>query len=228
MGKGSGGGGAGGGDGGSQVGGDTFGASNAKVTHLDYTKKEISTAIKDTLGKNATLQDVASAVGAPDDARVNISEGGGGIYVNVTGPGYKAQRLIYKDANGKTVIENIHIETTKTGTGLGTKIFGRQVEQASKLGVDRIQTFAAGPAGGYNGYYTWARLGYDAKIPSSVKLPSKFKNAKNVSDLMRTKAGAKFWKEHGTSVKMTFNLKRGSTSQRALSKYLKKKGLKDG
>lgn len=235
MPKGDGGGGAGGsGSGGASVAsGETFGASKARVTHHDYEKKEVDGAVKDVMGKNANIQDVASMVGAPDDASVNISvaDVGGKKELNVTvrGDGYHAERIIKKNLAGDLVVKNewFEVDEDMQGQGIGTKVFGRQVEQATKLGASRIETLAAGDkTDTLNGYYTWARLGYDAPIPSDMNLPKSLSGANDISDLMKTPEGAKFWKENGSTIDMEFNLKPGSTSQRAFDKYLKKKGIK--
>lgn len=231
MAKGSGGGGAGGSSsGGSSVSSaETFGASKARVTHFDYESKEISAEVKNIMGKNASIQDVASAVGAPDDASVNISiRSSGELGIGMGGEGYRAQRKIVKTKDGWEIKnESFDVDKSKQGQGIGSKVFGRQVEQASKMGAKRINTLAAGSKNSdENGYYTWARLGYDAPIPSGMSLPKSLAGAKNLSDLMKTEAGTKFWEDNGSTIGMSFDLKRNSRSQKALDKYLKKKGIK--
>jgi hypothetical protein len=47
-----------------------------------------------------------------------------------------------------------------------------------------------------------------------------------MTELMKTGSGALWWKEHGDTLDMTFDLKAGSTSRKAHDKYLKYKGLK--
>jgi hypothetical protein len=93
-------------------------------------------------------------------------------------------------------------------------VFGRQVEQASGAGIAYIETTAAkGP--GINGYTTWPRFGYDAPLPKAVRdaLPPAFRDAKRVSDLMRTPEGRETWKAHGIELGMKFSLAAGSRNR---------------
>ena len=80
----------------------------------------------------------------------------------------------------------------------------------------------------YNGYYTWPRLGYDARLDDApdlrYPLPKQFRGATHVSDLMKTPAGRNWWKQNGTTVEnATFDLAQGSLSRTTLAAYLKEK-----
>lgn len=228
---------------------DVFGRSRAKVeitTGGNVTQEWVDQSIENHLGKNAKIEDIASMVGAPDGAKVELTAGfvpedmrehfgelHGKLSVTVKGAGYQALRTIGRDDKGELVVKNEFFEVSKDkqGSGLGMEIFGRQVEQASKLGISRIDTQAAGDYSQidkWNGYYTWPRLGYDGAIPSHVgsKLPTKFKKAKNVSDLMKTKDGRDWWKKNGDEVELSFDLSKDSQSQRVLKSYLGAKGIR--
>lgn len=115
------------------------------------------------------------------------------------------------------------------GNGLGTKAFTEQVRSCAQLGVSKITT-TAGKGGSQgdkmNGFYTWARLGYDADLDDSVKkrLPKELKGAKTVQDLMATPEGREHWKKHGNMTSMTFDLSPGSKSISILNNYLREKG----
>lgn len=136
--------------------------------------------------------------------------------------------------------------------GAGTHIFATQVEQAGKLGVDKIVTHAAGagPAsvrysdGSTNGYYTWPRLGYDAEFPwtqlqeeaklsytknpaARIKPPAQFGDPRTlkVSDLMKTPEGREWWRKHGIALTHAeFAPQPGSRSRQVLDAYLAEKG----
>jgi hypothetical protein len=117
------------------------------------------------------------------------------------------------------------------GWGMGTQIFHRQVEQASQFGFKSIETYADGNPGdrqSVNGYYTWARLGYDADLSdldSRVfdEVGDYFPEAERISDLMKTAEGRSFWKSNGGRFKGTFDLKEGSQSRKVLDDYVKAK-----
>jgi GNAT superfamily N-acetyltransferase len=215
------------------------GPSKATVRHIDYTEKDVITdAHKAGFSKGVKLRDIASAVGAPDDARVDISpEGGGSLRVSVRGTGYTAQRRITKGVDGKPVIENetFYVEPSHQGKGLGAQVFGRQVEQASNLGVGKIRTHAAGSHldPDHNGYTTWPKFGYDAEIgfgtAARIKhgtVPKPPGDPKRVSDLMKTPEGRKWWTDHGSGQDMTFDLTPGSYSRNQWDAYRRAKASK--
>lgn len=202
-----------------------FGESEAQV-HVEN-EAEVLELMKDLFGEKATLQDLASVIGAPDGAEVWASASHGKLVVTMEGGGVgEAYRTIQRTKGGVVIHNNLFFAEA-SGGGVGIRVFGKQVAQAARLGVSRIETNAArGPD--MNGYYTWARFGYDAPLPSHYRpdLPPGLKGSKRVSDLMQTEAGQKWWKTHGDTIDMTFDLKAGSTSRKTLDKYLKSKGLK--
>lgn len=90
-----------------------------------------------------------------------------------------------------------------------------------------------------NGYYTWARLGFDGSLRKLMSTRArlknselnavaadfyqKFPNVKNVSELMMTKKGRTWWKAYGGYFEGTFKLSDGSVSHRVLTKYAREK-----
>lgn len=209
-----------------------FGPSEAGVEYgRDYTKADRASfdrRVEAVFGRQLTKGELASLVGAPHDAKVTLQLGYGAensFEVHVRSTEMHAIRDFRRNSKGEVVVHNAWFETFKTGTGLGTKVLGRQVEQAAKLGVKELQ-LTAGKGSGMVGYYTWARLGYNANIPSSVarSLPAGMKSAKTVNDLMQTSKGRDFWKTHGIQMDMKFDLSAGSLSRRTLAAYVKETG----
>jgi GNAT superfamily N-acetyltransferase len=214
---------------------DHFGPSNATVVYNpDYRDaagmKHLDDRIREVFGRRLSDRELASMVGAPDNARVVIEPGPNqqSFGLVIRSPEVTASREIYVAPNGDIKIHNNIIEVGKQfqGGGIGAKILARQVEQAAKLGVKEINANAARMKGVFNGYITWAKLGYDAPIPSAVrsKLPEGMKSATRIKDLMSTEKGVKFWTENGRSTDMVFDLTPGSYSRRFLAAYVKKKG----
>lgn len=110
----------------------------------------------------------------------------------------------------------------------GNEVFKEQVETAIKNGFKRMVTHAAGSKGDkeYNGYYTWARLGYEPKKTDKYvnKVIDKYnkehnKEAKTLRDVMSTKSGREYWKENGIDFEGTFDLNPNSYSVKTLRKY---------
>lgn len=172
----------------------------------------------------ATPSDIAPVVGAQPGAKVEVVRFRGegdrtAAVVRVHHEKYFASRLVYKDH-----IENDSIEVFDKGSGLGTKIFADQVREAAAKGYDRIEAFCIRGSVS-NGYYTWARLGYDGAIPEEVAgaVREAFPGAARVSDLMKTSEGRSWWKEHGASFEGVFDLKKGSLSREVFDAYQKER-----
>lgn len=115
------------------------------------------------------------------------------------------------------------------GKNFGTTAFADQVRGMVKEGGKEITTTAGkGGSGGdkMNGYYTWARLGYDAELTPEyrARLPESLRAAATVQDLMGTKEGASHWRDTGYMARMRFDTSPGSRSIQVLNNYLTSKG----
>lgn len=183
------------------------------------------------------LSDIASAVGAPDDAKVSLQRGGKGyVAIYIDHLDYKARRTASLDKDGKKVMHNdsFFIEEHAQGSGLGTKILTDQVANLKEQGFDRIETWAAkGP--GINGYYTWARLGYDQPISAfrdkrtRDRILKAYPEAKSVQDVMKTEEGRAWWSKNGANMRnAVFDLNDGSRSLKVLSAYLEERKNRKG
>lgn len=171
-------------------------------------------------------------LGSDEDYDVSITQDGRSYSVEVTGTHIKAfERTIDFD---DMTITNDHLALRDGAPkGLGTRILYSQALAAKAEGFRKISCSAArGPT--YVGYYTWARLGYNADIEVAIrqyqrtKLIGNFEDAwedmvmegyfpeyittetdpndVSMSDLMMTKKGASWWKLDGRSWHATFDL----------------------
>ncbi|HEX4946442.1 MAG TPA: hypothetical protein VFZ34_07265 [Blastocatellia bacterium] len=75
-------------------------------------------------------------------------------------------------------------------------MFLAQVEAARTLGIRRILVSAAGSPrpGDYNGYYTWARFGFNAELDeyAQEELPIYLATACSLNELMQL-GGSAWW-----------------------------------
>lgn len=142
-------------------------------------------------------------------------------------------RTFFHDRETKQfVVENEYLvlDDALQGKGLGTRLFAEQVKNLQALGVDEMRVFAAGNRHGtMNGYYTWARLGYDTKLHDNIAMKfakdTGLAEPKFLSEIMdHGKVGREWWKEHGYGYEGTFDLKPGSHSMKRLEAYLKETG----
>lgn len=191
------------------------------------------------LGDDVSDAEVESAIlgvaGTPDNARVKISGlGDSYMMVRFETPTTKGTRILSRD-NGKSKIENesLTVRSTARGQGLGTEVLAKQVAYGMRYGISEINTSAARGSQS-NGYYTWARLGYDAKLSreqiqilAANGVPRKYRFSR-VSDFMKTSEGRQVWKEHGFGKTMQFPLSKKSQSVKVLDEYVRQKAKAQG
>jgi hypothetical protein len=212
--------------------------SKAKVEVRHNKDVLLKGPVKEYLG-DIPLEEVASLVGATDDATVTVRPTENSLKVQVNGDGYVAARSITKDSEGNKIIYNAFFEVSKDGRGegKGLQIFSDQVANMAANGFAYIETHAAGNGmalkeqgdDAFNGFYTWPRFGYDEDISdfsSSVqkKIKKQFPDAKSVLDIMDTKEGRKWWKENGVDLEHAkFDLRPNSRSMLTLQNYMKER-----
>lgn len=185
--------------------------------------------IRRHLGRNMPDDEIAALCGVEDAEDYHVSVDTYCVTLSIKHPEYKMAREFFREkGTGDLVCNNSYFEAYETRTGLGSKVFSKQVATLKDAGFKRMETLAArGDVDGYlmNGYYTWPRLGYNGEIPSNVKLPPDLASAKTLHDLMKTQQGRAFWKRNGGSMFMNFDLSDGSDSMRVLDAYRQERGL---
>jgi hypothetical protein len=208
-----------------------YGLSKADVEGADGSANELRRALEVAsriLGRKVTAADLASIAGAPDDVKVSVLAGAAKDYVTISYSNDKvsALRQLYRGDGGKPEIYNFSLEIEDMGKGLGAQILGRQIENATRLGVERMLTMAVGEkSSAYVGYQVWPKFGYDGPLNDEHRqaLPDRFRGAEKISDLYRTKEGRDAWAEHGSDIDVTFDLTPGSYSHRVWRAYREEK-----
>jgi GNAT superfamily N-acetyltransferase len=193
------------------------------------------------MGPSGTAEDVADLTGATDEATVTIGYDHGAfkgppyISATVVDPRYEIGRYLKRDTNGRLWIKanRFYVDPKYQRQGLGRRIFGRMVENAIRLKVDRIEAIAERGAES-NGYYTWPLFGYDGDLDAPTKaalrlavdreqLPKSLQGATRVSQLFETQEGAEWWRMNGTTINLTFDLSPNSYSRQTWEAYLRRK-----
>lgn len=188
--------------------------------------------------KDISTEDLALLVGNSPfegDFKLNVQSFGddnsGGLMVSIDSEFVNYGRTIdIHRGKMRNEIECEYLNVKTKGQGLGTKIFANQVKTAQKLGINLFCTAAREED--KNGYYTWARLGYD--FSSSVYLnyflnslqkseDEEIKSVKSLPELMSFPKGQKWWKENGYSFSGAFDTSEGSNSMILFEEYLSKK-----
>lgn len=186
-------------------------------------------AAKRLFGRPLFPSDYAGLAGAPDDATVEVGTLAGTLYVELWGPprlGYRAFHRVRQAQRSLVILsDGFHILRRRIqGRGLGLGVLARQLDHARRLGVSRIE-LVAGRRSYENGYYTWPRFGFDGPLPPHIrrKLPPGLNRAQGVLDLMQCQAGRRWWKDHGVSMPVTFDLSRGSRSWETFERYFRER-----
>lgn len=176
------------------------------------------------LGRSVSDEALAALAGLRS-ARMVLDHDEGTVYLRGTQPmgqgAASASRQIYRDEAGRLTLYNeaFVIPGDAQGSGEGSRAFGQQVEAAAAIGVEQILAECA-RGRGMNGYYTWARLGYDAELPEWAQRET---GLRTISELMATPEGRAWWKEHGQTFAGTFDPRPGSQSRRILDAYLRER-----
>ncbi|MCB1890091.1 MAG: GNAT family N-acetyltransferase [Rhodocyclaceae bacterium] len=133
-----------------------------------------------------------------------------------------------KYRNGQLTLYKIHIHPRWQRRGLGTRIVALQLRAAAQLGLSSaigatIRRDSDIDDQCQNGYYTFARLGFDAEIPAELKAETseRFSSILRVQQLMSLEGGRQFWKAKGVATKMTFDLSHGSSDWVVLDSYMR-------
>jgi len=118
------------------------------------------------------------------------------------------------------------------GSGKGSEIFSNQVKNFKEKEYSKLLTYAA-RGENYNGYYTWARLGYDFSeeggkenfkyIVKELSKDKRINEVKSLPELMSFPEGREFWKKNGFAFYGEFDLSDGSENMKVLNKYIQEK-----
>jgi len=178
-------------------------------------------------GRRLEAWEYAGLAGAPDDALVEVGTLGGGLYLELSGPprqAYRAFQLILR-VQQSLVIANDGFQILRKRQqrhGLGLRVFARQLLHACRLGIGRIET-VAGRRSNENGYYTWPRFGFDGRLPPAVRecLPAGLKHCQCVLDVMDREDGRRWWRAHGVSMPVAFDVTSHSRSWEVFRRYVR-------
>lgn len=137
---------------------------------------------------------------------------------------------------GKGSMDFLMMNPSKSSSGKGAEIFYNQIKQFQKLGIKILSTHAA-KGDNFNGYYTWARLGYTIEKYEEQRnhlinllkndLDPELNKVNNLETLMSTEKGRKWWKEWGFEFHGSFNLEEGSYSMNTINNYMDERKSKD-
>lgn len=147
-----------------------FNAANGR-SQLDAKTNQ---AARELLGQTLSRADWAALVGAQPGDGVSISGTHIGTthgqmpIVNITlmskngsygNPGgYRADRSIQRDSEGKTFLFNakFYVDQSVQGQGIGTRVLGSEIATATRLGISYLETSPMNP----RAKQTWTQMGF--------------------------------------------------------------------
>jgi len=205
----------------------------------EYSRLNIAKYSDDEFGSTVPTDEEAKTYlrmsGVPPDLKADVSiyNSYGKIIVNVKVEGVDMRRSFKPDSH-RAYNDFFKIDYDSRFKGQGAFIFNNQVDELRKQGYLSISTDAA-KFGGYNGYYTWARLGYEpAYEDDTTMMTGKIGDynqvyktkARNFAELLGTKAGQDYWRVMGTDFVGRFDLTDGSYSMNTLKNYINERRKK--
>lgn len=175
------------------------------------------------LKKKPLLKNIAEIGGAYQNEKVKIMCSSNSIIIKIIHQDYIAIRFIRKDIDNNLYVENFKmLKRNKTLKNIGFQLLISQIHTGSKFGVKYIKGKFEKSLD-FNGYYTWARYGFDGEIPKNLKTDPILSRLKFVSQLMKTKAGRDYWKKKGNTFNGFFYLEKEEENMKMLVDYLKEK-----
>lgn len=207
-------------------------------------------SLNQIMARKIEAEQWSGLVGAQPGARVHVFRSGmATVQVVAEHPDYSAVRLVYRDS---IYNQSFGIRPEKRSEGIGTRVFAEQVQTAVSLKLRHIEVHAGGVGselrhstssnhyygtsdGDYNGYYTWARLGYDGDVrdvldervggspeekQTVADFYQRFKGVKKISEMMLTEERRDWWRKYGGSYEAKFSLRADSRSRRILAEYM--------
>ena len=181
--------------------------------------------------------DIYGLTGAPDGSHISISLFDEGVSMvvnnrNIFQHPAEINLVRMDEAGGQVMILNelIMLRSRVLPAGFGLRMFAVQAHTALRTGVAAIALEAAGSSTSsvFNGYYTWPRYGFDAKIDDSLRsiLPGNLASSVSIADLMDSQEGRLWWKANGRESYLEFDLTPGSRSWQTLLKVMQEKGVR--
>jgi GNAT superfamily N-acetyltransferase len=231
---------------------EIFGKSKPPTVAIGKGFESARAGVLTSLGipRNTTNEELAKLCGYRDDTTevmVSHESRPSKLVMSSYGPGYRNIRQLTRDENGDLVLKNVifTVDEDYQKKGIGAEVFSRQVEQARKMGVKRIETNAlraddedGKPGGEANGYATWPKFGYDAHInmkdmagiedtlKKGLKKNPEYKNVTKISEIMKTPEGREWWTKYGITFDMEFDLSDNSHSMKIFNAYMEAKRKK--
>lgn len=205
--------------------------SRARVQFFPGERRGFCRTARRLFREELALPDWAGLAGAPDEALVELGTSMRALYLEFHDPRryrYSAVRLIEPTACGLVLVDDgVRIRYDRLRQQqLERRIFQRQLQSAQRWGIAKIRLVAERRVD-EDGYYRWPRRGFDGPLPAEVQrgLPAELCSARRVLELMSTPAGRDWWRVHGLSLELVFDLDPAGPCWQTFRRYLAGKSV---
>jgi hypothetical protein len=190
----------------------------ADVAFLPGERRSAQRATARLFGRSLRRWEYAGLCGAPHGACVEVGTLRGQLYVQMHEPTrhrYQAAWRLRAMPGGPLLIaECLPVAAGRARrNSLEFRIFQRQVCYAKALGVIGIKALATRRRGD-RGYCVWPSVGFDGRLPRAIRqrLPCRLAPAQSLLDVVQTKEGCRWWRRHGATIRVRFDLAEQSRS----------------
>lgn len=196
-------------------------AQKIKTTYTEEAKQQVVHLFGITVSDRL----LAQAIGALDGATVDFSAGEKTLIATVHHRYVQfQQRWIKRDEQGQLFVRNLYFEKQSYAPLLlGLHALLNQIWAGPRLGIHYVSLNAGGEYGDnqLNGYYTWARYGFNAQLSADEKmlLPYNLRSLQTTNEVMQA-GQAEWWKMFGKGHEMIFDLDENSSMMATLKLYL--------
>jgi len=190
-----------------------------------------------------TVREVVELTGAPKNSKVLVRREESAIAFIISNDIFDEDmyRYLVNETDGLSLYLKNAVMVLKepfTNQGIGPRCVIKEIFAAKNLSDELpIVSIKVDATGNYDafhwikhplrGYYVWACMGFDGKIPGKVikQLPARYHHCAHVSELMQEDGGREQWLRHGDTVQLAFDLTPDSISWRLLLEYMTVKGV---
>lgn len=146
------------------------------------------------------------------------------IRASGTGKAHPRDFTLRRDGNEVVIVSPL-VRNDGLRSAASGRAIGRAFANMRAVGITRLDAAARrgvdSSGNEYNGYWTWARMGFTGPIPDRLSIQAQLlfgRSVKNVEQLMATKERRDWWRKNGTTWDASFDFHDGSYSMREFAR----------
>jgi len=187
--------------------------------------------VQRALGRPLTRTDMAKMFGAPNNSTVTLSVHGNEVSGAIQHADFRAGLRIERRGD-ELVYHGGSVFATRNSTagGQATELVMRGIAYGASKGLTRVevaQAIGSARDSRSTGSLTWAKIGLNKTLTASERasLPAQLRGARDLNEVMLTKAGENWWRQNRSTFKGFLDLKRGSNGLTLARRVAKRLGF---